>query len=80
MLLALQVRLVAQDEFKKVVGDLNDEATEKVRVVSFKNGQLTVRAPALAAAQLVMQAEKLKKNINLAFGKNLVTKIIWRTS
>ena len=65
---ALQVKKVAK------------EAIAQIRVKSFKNNQVTILAPRLVSLELQMRSEGLKSQINKAFGKEVVSKIIFRAS
>ena len=77
---ALKVKKVAKDAIEKICGDLPQEAISQIKVKSFRNGQLTVLAPTLVAVELKMRSEGLKDQINKAFGKEIVSRIIFRAS
>jgi len=77
---ALQVKKVAKEAIEKICGDLPQEAIAQIRVKSFKNNQVTILAPRLVSLELQMRSEGLKSQINKAFGKEVVSKIIFRAS
>src|SRR3990167_4277727 len=80
VILALQVKRVVQEQIAKTFEDLPSEAIAQAKVKSFKNGQLTIVAPTIVAVELKMRSEGLKDQINKAFGKEIVSQIIFRAN
>lgn len=77
---ALQVKKVAEDVIQKICQDLPKEAIAQIKVKSFRNGELTIVAPTLVAVELKMRSEGLKNDINQATGKEIIKRLIFRTS
>ena len=78
VILALQVKRIAQEQIAKTVRDLPQEAIAQIKVKSFSNGQLTILAPTLISLELKMRSEGLKDQINRAFGEEIIKKIVFR--
>jgi len=74
-LLALQVRQVAQEIIDKTCQKYPEEIAKKVKVKTLKNGTLIIVSPQLLSAELYTSSAGLKKDINHALKKNLITKI-----
>lgn len=70
--MALQVRRIAADVIAKECADLPNEILSKIRVKTYKNGDLTIVCPPLVAAELYMRSGGLKKVMNKEFGRGLV--------
>lgn len=79
-ILALQVRQVAGEVLKVTCADLPVEIVESIRVVSYKNGVLFMRAQSLVLSELQMRSEGLIKDINKAVGKQIISKIRFKVS
>gem|GEM_PF-5728263 len=77
--IALHVRQVAKDVFRKECGDLPDEVLSQLKPSVFKNRTLTVVAPRLLATELKMRSEALINAINLAVGKKIVVSLKFRS-
>ena len=75
---ALKVKKAAEDVIPNVCRDLPKEAIAQIKVKSFRNGQLTVLAPTLVSAELKMRSEGLKNEINRTFGKEIITRLVFR--
>src|SRR3989304_6292387 len=77
-ILALQVKIIAQEQIAKTVQDLPKEAIVQIKVKSFRNGQLTILAPTLVSLELKMRSEGLKDTINRVLAKDIVKTIRFR--
>ena len=75
---ALKVKKVAEGVIPEVCQDLPKEAIVQIKVKSFRNGQLTVLAPTLVSLELKMRSEGLKNEINRTFGKEIITRLVFR--
>lgn len=78
--LALQVRQAAKEVLDRVLGEYPEDISKTVKVKSFKNNTLTITCPTLLSAELHTRSEGLKKDINGAFGRNVVGKIRFKNS
>ena len=78
VILALQVKRIAQEQIAKTVQDLPREAIHQIKVKSFRNGQLTLSAPTLISLELKMRSEGLKDAINETLGKKIVKRLMFR--
>lgn len=76
--MALSIRRAGQAAILKLCADLSEEIIGSVKVVSFKNKVLTIKAPALAAAVLQMRAGGLLREINKSAGGRAVSKLWFR--
>jgi len=79
-ILALQIKRIAQEQIAKTVQDLPKVAIAQIKVKSFRNGQLTILAPTLVSLELKIRSEGLKDQINKALAKDIIKKIVFRTS
>lgn len=77
-ILALSIRRAGQAAILKLCTDLSEEVMDSVKVVSFKNKTLTVKAPMLAAAALQMRAGGLLSEINKTVGGRAVGRLRFR--
>lgn len=77
-ILALQVIRIAEEQILKTFEDLPKEAVTEIKVKSYRDGQLTIVAPTLIAAELKMRSEGLKSAINQASGKEIVKAMRFR--
>lgn len=71
-IIALHVRQITSDVLVKNCSDLPKELIDSVRVLSFKNGVLSIRAPHLVGVELQMRAHGLIRDINRVIGKKAV--------
>lgn len=74
-LIAIQVRQIAREALFAKCADLPREILEKVRVLSFRNGTLTLKAPSLLSAELYTRSDGLVDYVNRAIGKEVVKRI-----
>jgi len=77
---ALQVKRITQEQITKTFQDLPREAIHQIKVKSFRNSQLTLSAPTLISLELKMRSEGLKDQLNKAFGKDIIKRIVFRVS
>jgi len=79
-IVALQVRLAAQEALKAVLSDLPKEVVESAKPTIFKNGVLTLACPALLASELKMRSEGLIEEVNKSLGGKVVSRLRFRVS
>ena len=78
VVLAIQVRRVAQDVIGKVCSDLPAEILATIKVKTYKNGVATIACPQMVAAELHMRSEGLKKGINKVLGGGIILDLRFR--
>lgn len=75
---ALQVRQAAKQALKNECADLVSGVLEQIKVTTFKNGVLTIKAPSIICGELYTRASGLKKDINRQLGGKVVREIRFR--
>lgn len=74
-IVALQVRQVAGDCIKRIMKSYPKELEKQIKVSSFKNGTLLVKAPSIIAAELHIRSVDLIEDINSKLKKKVVRSI-----
>lgn len=77
-ILAIHVRRIAKESLAKVCGDLPSDVLATAKIVSFKNGVLTMSASSLLATELQMRSGGLIREINRVLGKKIVERLRFR--
>lgn len=79
-IIALQVRQVAGDCLKRLMKSYPKELEKQIKVSSFKNGTLLVKAPSILAAELHIRSVDLIEDINSKLKKKVVRSIRFKAS
>ena|SRR3990167_300018 len=77
---ALQVRQAAKQALVNECPDLVSGVLEQIKVTTFKNGTLTIKAPSIICGELYTRAGGLKKDINRQLGRMIVREMKFRVS
>lgn len=77
-ILAIHARRIAKESLTKVCGDLGSEVLATAKIVSFKNGVLTMSCASLLAVELSMRSGGLIREINRVLGKKIVERLRFR--
>lgn len=79
-IIALQVRQVAGDCIKRIMKSYPKELEKQIKVSSFKNGTLIVKAPSILAAELHLRSNDIIEGINGKLKKKVVRGIRFKAS
>lgn len=79
-IIALQVRQVAGDCLKRLMKSYPKELEKQIKVSSFKNGTLLIKAPSILAAELHLQSADLIEDINSKLKRRVVRSIRFKAA
>lgn len=75
---ALRVRQAAKEVIERHLNDFPLDVLKQIQIKTFKNGVLTVTAPAIICGDLHMASAEILKNINFKLNSQAIKKVSFR--
>lgn len=77
-IVAIQVRQIAKGSIERTCRDLPLSVLKDIKVTTYRDGELTVVAPSIVCAELLMRSDELIDNVNSKVGAKVLRSVRFR--